>query len=120
MGPRPALQPTCPWTFPRAPQSTSGSPGTPLDMLLQHQHITRSPAMVTPRVESVPSTRLSKPIPRPTSSGVFVTVQGLNMVADSEFSAPQIYLLFPLLSSCVKVKVGNSAISHRPCGAARP
>merc|ERR1712083_1244860 len=89
-----ALATTClaanlPLDLPQGPQSTSGSPGTPLDMLLQHQHITRSPAMVTPRVESVPSTRLSKPIPRPTSSGVFVTVQELNMVADSEFSAPK-------------------------------
>merc|ERR1712113_1291404 len=53
--------------------------GTPLDMLLQPQPTT------LPRAESARSTLLSKPTPRPTSNGEFVTVLGLNMAADNNF-----------------------------------
>merc|ERR1719381_260749 len=48
---------------------------------------TLSRATVTPRAGLVPSTLLSKPTPRQTSSGVFVTVREPNTAADSHFSA---------------------------------
>merc|ERR1711944_89024 len=80
---QPALQQTCLWICHKALQWIKGFAGTPLDMLLQHQHITLSRATVMLRAELVPFTLLSKPTPRQTSSGEFVTVQEPNMADDS-------------------------------------
>merc|ERR1711953_944234 len=95
--PQSAWQRTFPWmwNFPKALQRMFPAElkGTPLDMLLQPQPTT------LPRAESAPSTLLSKPIPRQTSNGEFVTVLGLNMAADNNIPL-QISYCCPKYNHC--------------------